>query len=172
MARSLKLSLSLNLGVLVLAAAVMGTVPLSTATGGGHDSTALQLATDQSSKEYPSINLVSKPAPASASAKVNAQEAVHRTKDLGFSTEMIPGSPIVELRLISEKYNDPTLTRDYFTDRLTWVVTYKGSRVIVHGPLNLDPSVRRQATENLRCEVVFFIDAATAEAYKGALQTC
>ncbi|UWP83362.1 hypothetical protein [Dactylosporangium fulvum] len=173
MRRSRKFGLGLNVGVLAVAAVAIGVVPVSTASSGGRDADFKRVGND-GVKEYPN-GLVGRPAPDAlkARAAVDAKAAVDRTRNSGFGPDMTPGTPQVELRLVSmqHKSQDESLKKQDFTDVLEWVVTYEGTRPTVHGPLYLDPQVRAAAM-NLKCDVVFFVDAVTAELLHGVFQEC
>lgn len=173
MGRSRKVGLGLKVGVLVVAAVAIGIVPVSTGAPGRRDAD-FERAGDGGVREYPTLGLVSRPAPGALKVRavVDARAAVDRTRNAGLGPAMTPGSPQVELRLISTRGDghDGSLHQD-FDDVLEWVVTYEGTRPTVHGPWYLDPQVRAGAM-SLRCDMVFFVDAVTAELLHGALQEC
>ncbi|MET7394866.1 hypothetical protein ABZS66_15390 [Dactylosporangium sp. NPDC005572] len=174
MRRSRKFGLGVNVGVLAVAAVAIGVVPVSTPSPGGRDADFRRAAND-GFKEYPTLGLVGRPAPDAlkARAAVDAGAAVDRTRNAGFGPDLTPGTPQVELLLISTQHkgHDESLKQQEFTDNLEWVVTYEGTRPTVHGPLHLDPQFRAAAM-NLECDMVFFVDAVTAELLHGALQKC
>ena len=173
MRRSSKVGLGLNVGVLVVAAVAIGVVPVSTASPGGRGADFRRAGND-GVKEYPSLGLVSRPAPEALKVRVavDAKAAVDRTRNSVLGPAMTPGAPQVELRLISTRRegHGESLNQD-LSGVLEWVVTYGGTRPTVHGPLYLDPQVRAAAM-SLECDMVFFVDAATAELLHGALQEC
>lgn len=167
MRRSRKVGLGLNVGVLTVAAVAIGVVPVSMASPGGRDA-GFKRAGNDGVKEYPSLGLVSRPAPEALKvrAAVDEQAAVDRTRNGVLGSAFTPGTPQVELRLISPRHQSHG-----FDGVLEWVVTYQGTRPTVHGPVYLDPQVRAAAM-SLECDVVFFVDAVTAELLHGALQAC
>jgi hypothetical protein len=117
--------------------------------------------------EYPSGDITTMPADRSAAIKKSDALAVVAAN--GLPSDLLTGTPEVALRAVTKQLKGNT-TADY-RDRLTWVVTYRGSPPDVKGPATLSDEKREGIKGSLECVMVLLVDADTGELYD-ARQYC
>jgi hypothetical protein len=157
---------------LIVTAVLLGTPMIFSAIGrgasAGRDHDPNWLRSDVPDKvEYPSGDITTMPADRSAAIKKS--DALAAVTANGLPSHLLTGTPEVELRAVTKQLRGNT-TADY-RDRLTWVVTYRGSPPDVRGPVNLSDEERNSIEASLDCVMVLLVDADTGELYD-ARQYC
>jgi hypothetical protein len=112
-------------------------------------------------------DVVTRPVPAGVAApKLSSGDAllVAHTLELdGFGS----GEPRVSLRLATRQLG----ANEGFADRLTWVIEYPNSPMLIFGPPALSDEQRAQMEQSGLCEFVVVVDANTAVALT-SVQVC
>ena len=104
------------------------------------------------------------PAPAIAITRKDALAIARRGQDFG--PEMQPGTPTVTLRMVT--VGPP---EDHPAARPAWVLTWRNSRLDLHGPVTLSAEKRAELIANANCVFVVVIDATSGSA-EYAAQFC
>lgn len=118
---------------------------------------------------YAGFGLRSRPAPATAVVGVSGAAAVSVTKSTDFADRgLLPGSPVVELRTLSDGDVAPDDTGSVATksldNRLVWMITYRNSPPDVKGPAGA-------AIPPQNCDFALAVDAVTLTIV-ASFQTC
>lgn len=102
--------------------------------------------------------LISDPLPTPPPAiAVNSDEAMAIAKrDQDFGSAMQPGVPTASLRMVTIGSPD-----DKPAPRLAWVLTWRNSRMDLHGPPTLSAEKRAEMVANAKCVFVVVVDATT-----------
>jgi hypothetical protein len=102
--------------------------------------------------------LTSDPLPASPpQIAVDSEKALAiAMRDQNFGSAMQPGTPTVTLRMVRIG-----LPEDEPTPRLAWVLTWRNSKLDLHGPIGLSAEKRAEIVANASCVFLVVIDATT-----------
>ena len=173
MKRGLSLRHRITLGLFAAIATAIA-VPMAIASAAAPPSSARPdpswLRADTTAEvAYPDGATVARPAVQLAAAKLDRDGAVAKVRAAAFPPELQPGTPEVALRSVTRQLKGQTAAE--YADRLTWVVTYRGSQPQVRGPVTMTPDRREKLTASLYCVMVFLVDAGTGEVFD-AQQHC
>jgi hypothetical protein len=112
--------------------------------------------------------LISDPLPSPApEIAVTSEEALAiARRGQVLSSDMQPGTPTATLRMVT--VGPP---EDHPAARPAWVLTWRNSKPVVHGPVTLSAERRAELIANLNCVFVVVVDAGSGSA-EYAAQFC
>src|SRR5262245_44738284 len=150
----------LTAAVLIVVAATLRPSPRAAVAEGS-------FATADASGVIRFSDVVTRPVPEGVAApKLSSGDALLVAHTLELDT-FGDGEPRVSLRLATRQLS----TNEGFADRLTWVIEYPNSPMLIFGPPGLSDQQRAQMEQSGRCEFVVVVDANTAVALT-SVQVC